>query len=484
VSIQNGVLFQYFHWYYNEDGTLWRDVAKDAHILRENGITAIWLPPACKGAHGKTDSGYAIYDLYDLGEFDQKGSVRTRWGTKQELIDAVKAIQDAGMQVYADVVLNHRCGADATEIVEVVEVSDEDRSKDLPDSKHHAEVYTRFTYPARQGKYSQFVWTHEHFTTVDYKKEGNENGKLYRLANKQFADDVGLEHGNYDYLLGADVDLHHPDVDKELKEWGKWFVEQTNVDGFRFDAAKHMSASWMKDYVRYLREHFKERELLSIAEYATSNLDELKSYLHQTERTIKIFDFPLQHKFVEASKKGKEFDLTKLFENTLVTTDPEMAVTFVNSHDSQPREDDHSYVADWFQPLAYAITLLRKEGYPLVFHADYYGYQSPQHTHAGHRDLINVLLKARRAYNWGDQHDYFDHPNCVAWVRTGNTEHPGCMVVILSNGDDGRKRIQTPVKNAKFTDITDTCKDPIQTDNEGQAEFYCRGGKVSVWVQS
>ena len=30
-------------------------------------------------------------------------------------------------------------------------------------------------------------------------------------------------------------------------------------------------------------------------------------------------------------------------------------------------------VEPWFKPLAYALILLRREGYPCIFYADYYG---------------------------------------------------------------------------------------------------------------
>ena len=43
------------------------------------GVTALWLPPAYKGAGGDKDVGYGVYDLYDLGEFNQKGSVPTKY---------------------------------------------------------------------------------------------------------------------------------------------------------------------------------------------------------------------------------------------------------------------------------------------------------------------------------------------------------------------------------------------------------------------
>lgn len=102
----NGTMMQYFEWYLPEDQSLWRQVAEDAPHLKALGITAVWLPPAYKGAAGKSDVGYAPYDLYDLGEFDQKNSVATKYGTVSEYCEAISALQDNGIEVYADIVLD------------------------------------------------------------------------------------------------------------------------------------------------------------------------------------------------------------------------------------------------------------------------------------------------------------------------------------------------------------------------------------------
>ena len=56
-----------------------------------------------------------MYDIYDLGQFNQKGSVRTKWGTKRQYKAAVKALHGAGIHVYVDVVLNHMGGGDELE---------------------------------------------------------------------------------------------------------------------------------------------------------------------------------------------------------------------------------------------------------------------------------------------------------------------------------------------------------------------------------
>ena len=58
----NGTMFEGFEWYVEPDGKHWRRLARDVPALAELGITAIWIPPACKGQHGK-DVGYGIYGL-------------------------------------------------------------------------------------------------------------------------------------------------------------------------------------------------------------------------------------------------------------------------------------------------------------------------------------------------------------------------------------------------------------------------------------
>ena len=93
TSAQNGVMMQYFHWYNEPDGKLWTQLAEQAEALAAAGITALWLPPAYKGTAGGYDVGYGVYDMYDLGEFDQKGSLRTKYGTKDEYVNAIKAVK-------------------------------------------------------------------------------------------------------------------------------------------------------------------------------------------------------------------------------------------------------------------------------------------------------------------------------------------------------------------------------------------------------
>ena len=85
----NGIIMQYFEWYMNCNQNLWNEISQKAEKLADMGITALWLPPAFKGAGGKDEVGYGVYDVYDLGEFDQKGTIKTKYGSKEEYLNTI-----------------------------------------------------------------------------------------------------------------------------------------------------------------------------------------------------------------------------------------------------------------------------------------------------------------------------------------------------------------------------------------------------------
>ena len=126
--MKNGVMMQYFEWNLPNDGKLWVHLKEDAKHLHDIGITSVWIPPAYK-ADEQQDEGYAVYDLYDLGEFDQKGTVRTKYGTRHELEEAVAALHENGISVYLDTVMNQKTGADYTEKFMACEVDPENREQ-------------------------------------------------------------------------------------------------------------------------------------------------------------------------------------------------------------------------------------------------------------------------------------------------------------------------------------------------------------------
>lgn len=490
MSAPNGVMMQYFHWYNEPDGQLWNDVAEKAEALSKVGITALWLPPAYKGTAGGYDVGYGVYDLYDLGEFDQKGSVRTKYGTKDEYIAAVAKAHEAGIEIYADVVLNHKLGGDAEEEFKVTPYAPGDRSQPIGDEVT-IKAWTNFTFPGRQGKYSELEWHWWHFNAVDYNSyEQGDFEAVYLFEGKHFDDAVDLEKGGFDYLMGCDLDMGHPEVREELLSWGEWYVDLTNVDGFRFDAVKHIKAGFFPNWLQHVRK-YSGKKLFAVGEYWSYEIEALHHFINVTGGDVALFDAPLHYNFSVASEKGQDYDMRSIFDDTLVKEQPALAVTLVDNHDSQPLQSLESVVEAWFKPIAYALILLRRDGYPCVFYADYYGAHYKDSGNDGgeyeiwmdsHQWIIDKFLEARSTYAFGDQYDYFDHANTLGWTRLGTDEQPGGMAVVLSNGEEGTKWMEVGQPNRTYTDITDGIKDPVVTNDEGWANFRCNAGSVSVWV--
>ena len=466
----NGVLFQFFHWYAPDSGNLWRQLTDTAPALAQRGVTAIWIPPASKGAYGATDVGYTVYDMWDLGEFDQKGSVRTKYGTKAELVDAVRLARKLGLDVIADVVHNHRCGGDDTEEVTAVVVADDDRlnvvSEPIP-----IRPWTHFTFPGRQGAYSGFQWHAEHFVAVDCHADDPGTHRVYILEGKRFSDDVSHERANFDYLMGCDIDLQHPDVVAELDRHGKWLIDEVGVNGFRIDAAKHVSVGFTRDWLAR-RAVDLGAPVFAVAEYASGDPTELVGYAVQFGWEMHVFDSPLHDRMHQASTQD-DFDLRTILEGALVSHHADIAVTFVDSHDTEEGCALASWVQDWFRPHAYALILLRPGGFPCVFYPDFFGEA---------RTWLDPMLLARRDHNYGPIVDRFEEDKLIGWIRGGDEHHPGIMAVVMSTGGAGSIRFQTGAPGAVFRDCTGHIADAVHADAEGAVELHCGPRSVSVWI--
>ena len=477
----NNTMMQYFEWYLPSDSTLWNKVTKETKHLENMGITHVWLPPAYKAAGGINDVGYGVYDLYDLGEFDQKGAIPTKYGTKDEYIEAIRILRENNIKVLADIVLNHKMGADETEMVLAVQDDSTNRNISLTEAKP-IKVWTKYTFPGRGNVHSDFKWNWTHFHGVDW-DENTSTAAIYKFYGKHWDEDVDKENGNFDYLMGADIDLNNYDVIKELKNWGKWYLNTTNVDGFRLDAVKHIRAEFYPEWLSELRNK-SERKLFSVGEYWSSNVDIINNYIERTQGCMSLFDVPLHYNFYRASIGNGEYDMRQIFDGTIVKTNPDKAVTFVDNHDTEPGQALESWILDWFKPLAYSLILLRKDGLPCVFYGDYYGI--PQKNVGDKKDILSILLKLRKYYAYGEQYDYFNDKNLIGFTRLGDYEHPDSgLAVVMSDGRGGgiQMNVGKDLANAVFYDCTGNLSETVYVDNDGNGIFYCKDGSVSVWIK-
>lgn len=478
----NGTMLQGFSWNLPPDGQHWRRLAQLAPRLAEENFTSVWMPPAYKGAQGPSDVGYGVYDLWDLGEFDQRGSVATKYGTREEYQNAVNALRGAGLNVLADIVLNHRLGADGTQRVMATEVARDNRYYAM-DKPRPISAYTRYDFPGRGNALDDFRWDYHRFKAVDYDRSHKRVG-VFLLEGKHWDDDVDHENGNFDYLMGADVDLNDEQVYAQLVKWGKWYLNETGVDGVRLDAIKHMSRSF---YLRWLADMRAAtgRELFCVGEYWLADVNQLRAYLGE-EKAMSLFDVPLHFKFFHASHDGNRIDFQHILSGSLVEADPVHAVTFVDNHDTQPNQALESTVEAWFKPVAYSLILLREAGYPCVFFADLYGLPNDRIPAVAE---LPLLLEIRRRFAFGRQSDWFDEPDLVAWVRDGDVEHEmsGCVVVLSS-----RDGMEVPVEKTlalgahhageRWCCVLGENHGLVEVDDEGHATFVVGKAMLSVFL--
>lgn len=491
--MQNITIIQYFHWHITPEENLWKLASKEAQRLGWLGITHAWLPPAYKSADGVNEPGYAVYDHFDLGEFDQKGTVRTRYGTKDEYLECIKSLHDNGVAVLADIVLNHKQGGDEKEKVPVQQVDAENRNL-LIGEPTEIEAYTHFSFPGRNGKYSTYLWNWQSFTGVDDCQ--NDEHKIYLIQNgygNEWKNVTGGEKENFDYLMGSDIEFRNPHVQEEIKRWGRWYVETASLDGFRLDALKHIDPHFMCIWLDHLKDHF-QKDFFTIGEYWQNDVGELNLYLQATEGRIHLLDVPLHFNIVDASLSGSDYDLRTIFDNTLLQVNPQRAITFIDNHDTQPLQSLESPVEFWFKPHAYSLTLLREAGIPCVFFPSLYGAKYGGKNAEGEDveiEIIGVpelqrLMIARKQLSFGIQRDYFDNPNVIGWTREGTADKElSGIAVLLTNAGEASKVMELgkPNANKTFIDIYGGRQEKITTDDNGTAEFLVNERFVSVWIK-
>ncbi|KAK5110431.1 hypothetical protein LTR62_005782 [Meristemomyces frigidus] len=467
--------------------------------LANLGVSSLWLPPGCK-ANSPSGNGYDCYDLWDLGEFDQKYARSTKWGSREELGRLMDCAGREGVECVWDAVLNHKTAGDGTEVVWGVEVDREDRRVEICAPKK-IEAWLRYEFPGREReemKYSGMKWHAAHFNGTDWDQRGQKNaifkliddpatypkpthqqqqssgtnaglsGIRARLAAKfrpdtparrpgrDWAQDVDDEHGNYDYLMFSNIDHSHPAVRQDLMSWARWMVESTGVSGFRLDAVQHFSYNFTRDWVKEVQNVSRKtrgKDAFVVGEIWTGEVRRITKWLDVVGQGTYAYDSPLLYNFSRISedvrKGSKNADLRTIVRDSLLESRPDAAVTLVTNHDTQPGQSSFTPMLAETKVLWYAFILLREKGFPCVFWGDLYGTQGPEAEppaclvsdgKGGQKSLLVQLIMCRRLFAYGKQKDYWDAMSCIAWTRAGVRDKPGSgCVVVISIGETAAK---------------------------------------------
>lgn len=433
------ILFQTFYWdcpkFEGKEGAWWSFLQGKISDLANIGITALWLPPSAKSSH--IDSmGYAPYDYYDHGEFDQKGGVETWFGSTSELRSLVQTAHDHGMLVLGDAVLNH------------CDIGDEKEYHPMLNK----EMMTKYT--PKSGKFLR-DWTNFH--PCEYS-----------------AADAGSFYGD---LEGYDLpDLCHdnPYTYLGVMEYIRYLKDRVNgigYDAFRYDAVKYYD-SWIVQSIQEWQKCF------GVAEYWDGDKNAIKAYLDYIRWSCSAFDFPLFYT-LRGMCDNPFYDMRWLWNSGMVFESPMHSVTFCDNHDtdrSQPILND--------KLLAYAF-ILTHEGVPCVFWKDYYNYGLAL---SGSSGGIDNLCRIHRDYAGGVTNLLYSDNHLYIAQRQGYQNKKGLIVAINSDSNKWRGlwvKTQWPNKNLSCAawwghDQNRPCDK--HSDGGGWAEIYAAPRGYAIYV--
>ena len=263
-------------------GTL-RGIINHLAYIKDLGCTAIWLSPVFKN-NPESYHGYAIENFLEVDE---------RWGTKEDLAELVDMAHHLDMRVFLDIVLHHS-----------------------GDNWSYPGGYDYYysngeQFPMERWRYDEGPVPVELRNPDLYNRNGQirnfdaypetQDGDFFRL--KTFRNDDSLEALYVQDLL---ITIHC------------YWIRETDVDGFRLDAVKHMGPESISRFCSYVREYayslgkrnfFLFGELLGGEETYNHYIGPKTSIAYEDKNLYyglnSVLDFPL-YQILEGVIKGKD----------------------------------------------------------------------------------------------------------------------------------------------------------------------------------
>ena len=338
-----GVMLQGFFWdSYND--SRWARLEKQADDLATT-FDLVWVPQS--GNCGGQSMGYD-----DLYWFDNYSS---SFGDEEQLRSMIKTFKEKGIGTIADVVINHRKNVS--------------NWVDFP-----KESYKGVTYQMT----STDICADD--DDGDTKKWATSNG--YSLSSNN---DTGEGWGGM-----RDLDHKSENVQKIVKAYLDFLLNDLGYTGFRYDMVKGYSASYTKLYNESAKPKFSVGEC-----WDSSNT--IKNWINGTSKTSAAFDFQFRYTVRNAINNGDWTYLGKQNQGNwpLVSNDYESgayrqyAVTFVENHDTEKRSNaaQDPIKRDTLAANAY---LLAMPGTPCIFLTHWKAYKQEIANMAAVRKAVGI----------------------------------------------------------------------------------------------
>lgn len=367
----------------------WDNFAAQANTIRLAGFTAVWVPPVLKGASGGYSAGYDPFDDYDMGSKNEAGTTPTRFGTREQLERCCAMLRANGLDIYLDIVDNHRAGDDGQYNFKYVD------------------AYGNANSGRFQKGPGDFHWafgTNNLPEDPDVPSPGDDQAY-------QFGRDLAPING----FKGSDgIGYAYEGLEKA----GDWMTKALDAQGFRLDDVKGISTDWMLPFLNYGAMANK----YAVGEYYDSNVSTLNYWVQTSmQNRASVFDFALRGQIASMCNSGGYYDMSQLDHAGLTGVNPGGSVTFVENHDT-----DGSSPITQNKMLGYAL-ILTSEGYPCVYYRDW-------STDAGCYGLktgINNLVWIHEHLAAGYTQQRYKSTNVFAYERMGGNH---LLVGLNDNG--------------------------------------------------
>lgn len=456
----SGVMLQGFYWDSFKE-TKWTTLEKQAAELG-NYFSLVWLPQSGNCGDGKSMGYNPLY------YWNQNSS----FGTEAELRSLIKTFKANGIGTIADVVVNHR--GTMTNWV------------DFP-----AETYNGVTYQMQ----STDICSDD--DGGETKKWADANG--YKLSNNK--------DGYEDWSGMRDLDHRSANVNKCIKAYVKYLVDDLGYTGFRYDMVKGFAGSYVGEYNVHAGVKY------SVGEH-WSSASETKNWINSTKYNGIIqsagFDFQLHYRFADAIKQKNWTILRTNNEHIIQSGDNynRYAITFVENHDTQWRSSSSTGSEPILTNiLACNAFMLAMPGTPCVFLKHWLDYKNDIKKMIEVRKLVGITNKSTYTFLNTSDRDYVafytyggsDNKKVLLTVVGSNVSKytPAATFTKLCEGDGYVFYVNGKVDTSGWPAIIDRIAaedvpEPEEPFDDRQATIYVKtslptgwtSGSVNFWVWS
>ncbi len=491
LPARGDVILQYFE-------SDWRTIERRMPDIFAAGYSAMWLPPPGRGDTGGLSVGYDVFDSFDLGTPESP----TLYGTRGRLESLIGQAHRADLNVYTDLILNHRGFRDHT-------TPNFEQSGGYPAFATFlpGDSYGDFHPPGETDRYTMRISglidiaqekNHQYIRHPASAGANNLPFKPIRPENRALYPDRDLTPNSLgvypfntaDPLAGDPVAENATGV---LLRNSQWMLDVIGVDGFRIDAAKHMPEWFFNSFwdgTVFLRGRSRltgaPQTPFSFCEVYDGNQQLVAGYIRKDGFGNRdALDFPQYFAMYDVLNANGFGNWSNMVNTTIDGSDGSVSdgsrgVLFAQSHDQFPPSDGN---------LAHAYILTRP-GLPIVyFNAGQFGPRAFPKDGRGdalgdYGSLITTLV---------DIHNEYGRDQYIQRAIDGDVlvfERREMMIVGLNDNQstagaryDERNVLTAFPAGTRLRELTGNAADPAIDPNGDIAEVLVVGGDQRVAIR-